>query len=120
MARKKAPETVTFEGFTWIKENPASDPDRERWRVNVPTISVFVTDYKRDPRGENFRGWRVVAGAPGSEEYADREEAMAGARTTIESEVRNRILYTQHVIDSTNKAMAVLRAGGIPIGSKTR
>lgn len=120
MSRKKAPESVTFEGFTWLQENPPSEPERERWRVAVPAITVFVTDYERDPRGENFRGWRVVAGAPGSEEYADRDAAMTGARTTIEAEVRNRILYTQQTIDLTNKAMAVLRAAGIPIGSKTR
>jgi hypothetical protein len=121
MARKKAPESAEVAGFVWVHENPASNPNRERWRVRVPGISLFVSNYGQDdPRGGNFRGWRVVSGAPGKDEHPDRDAAMTAARAAIENEVKGLIAYTGGIIETTNSAMAVLRAAGIPIGSKTR
>lgn len=92
--RRKKPESVTVAGFTWTLSPPASDPERERWTLEVPGVMLHVTDYgSDDPRaadGGYFKGWRVVCGGPRKEEYGSRDEAMEGAVKggDIEREIR--------------------------------
>lgn len=123
--RKKAPEEITVGGFIWICKPPRSN--RERWKVKVPGIYVWVIDYgEDDQRGGYFRGWRIMNGAPLKEEYADRDEAMEAAREVIADEVRTRMAYAIEVTEKkqpfagvvrerTRRAMETCRVAGIEL-----
>jgi hypothetical protein len=104
MAKKKAPERVTVEGFTWEQFKPPGKPlpgapaaaIKDRWTLvakdqrNLWEFSVKVTDFGEGD-DEYRSGWRVVAGAPEKERYETRDEAMRGAVKTIHKEVKGKL-----------------------------
>lgn len=110
-------------GFQWVLNPPASDPERERWTLEVPGVMLHVTDYgDEDPRGADggyFKGWRVVSGGPRREEYASRDEAMEGARETgdIAREIGYavRTAHTDHDTARANEATRLAREAGLEL-----
>lgn len=104
MAKKKANERVTIEGFTWEQFPVHGEPlpgtpgasIQDRWRLvgmgalNLWEIEVRVTDFGEGD-DEHRSGWRVVAGAPEKERYETRDEAMRGAVKVIHKEVKGKL-----------------------------
>lgn len=104
MAKKKANERVTVDGFTWEQFMPPGDPlpgtpaasIKDRWtlvgkgELNLWEFSVKVTDFGEGD-DEYRSGWRVVAGAPEKERYETREEAMRGAVKVLHREVKGKL-----------------------------
>lgn len=116
MARKTKPEVVQVGGFYWRLDHPASEPDRERWLVELGGISVAVTYYQPDDkRGGYFSGWRVFSGAPLKEEYLSRDDAMRGAHKQIRIEVNAKRDYVQRMVEDTRAVVKKCEEAGLDL-----
>jgi hypothetical protein len=104
MAKKKANERTTVDGFTWEEFPRHSEPlpgtpaasIEETWvligqgELNLWEFSVRVNNYGEGD-DEYRSGWRVVVGAPEKERYETREEAMRGAVKVLHREVKGKV-----------------------------
>jgi hypothetical protein len=115
----KEPEKITVAGFDWVRSDPPSGSHAERWLVVLPGVRVYVSNYgAEDRRGDNFKGWRVVVGAPGSDEYGSRDEAMEAAHKQIENESRNRLAAIRREVESGHDLVRLCKLGGIELERK--
>lgn len=120
MARKKHEPEVTYVAqLPWVRDDARSGSHPERWRVELPGISVFVSNYgAEDRRGGYFKGWRVVVGAPKQDEYPDRDAAMIAAREVIETEGRHRLAVIRQEIETGKLLVKLCEEAGIHLERK--
>jgi len=121
MGRKKPPETVTVDGFTWVQlckggeelAGSSGSTSKERWELTgYSGICIRICDF--GPGDDKYRsGWRVMSGGPEKERWETQEEAMENARKTIVSEMKNK-LEMAHVELNRVRKMAEEIGGVLP------